>query len=112
MLIINNGKVFFKKKRVSLTKYEYKFFEFLIKNMKSSNYESLLDFVWGQRKCVVSYNTVSQLAYRLRVKLRASGIPLVIRISQKEGPCLKFDEKIIVLKKGDSMWSWRIKILK
>lgn len=113
MLIVQKKTLSFNGDDVVLTKHEYRMFEFLLINVKrgDADYNTMISYVWGARKCVVSLNTVSQLAYRVRAKLKSIGIPVTIKISQHEGPGLIAEKRLVVIKKGNGIFDWRFYFL-
>lgn len=114
MLILKEGAASFNGRVVFFTNKEFRMFNFLLTNKKKkeANYEAMINYVWGARRCVVSLNTVSQLAYRVRVKLKNEGIPLTIKISQQEGSSLVSEERILILKKTRNFIGWRFYLIK
>jgi DNA-binding response OmpR family regulator len=101
MLSINGEILFYKKAKIKLTTNEFKMLEFLMKerciNKKNANYSELVRHIWGTRECVITLNTVSQLAYRLREKVKVINAPISIRISLNNHCQISFERKTILI---------------
>ncbi|MBT0724886.1 helix-turn-helix domain-containing protein [Rosenbergiella sp. S61] len=108
MLIVGKGCFTYNRKKTELTRNENRMLSFLLNTTKSGrNYDAMVDYIWGDKKCIVSINTVSQLAYRLRSKLKGSHIPLTIKISKYEGPFLKPKRKMVIIKRTERFYRWK-----
>lgn len=71
---------------------------FLIRRVdKNIKYRELVDEIWRERGLVTTLNNVSQLAYRLRDKLKVIMAPFTIKISRKSNCKIMASKKIMVI---------------
>lgn len=109
-LNINSSKLYYNKMNVKLTLRECKMFVFLMEGGCSSiDYSLLVSNVWPERGGGVTLNAVSQLAYRLRDKMKSIGAPVTIKISLHNGCEIKFNKKIIFIIKGKRLFQCKVK---
>jgi DNA-binding response OmpR family regulator len=111
-LNINSSKVYYKNKCVRLTEYEYRMFTYLMNNAcVTIDYNVLVNDIWNGRTGGVTLNAVSQLAYRLRDKMRMIGAPLTIKISSSNGCEIKCHKKMLFIIKGKSAFRFKLKAM-
>lgn len=82
----NNG-VYGPKGSAMLTEKEMMLFLLLIKNRTDIN--DIIGHIWQDRAAVINQNTLSQLAFRLRNKLRKAAIPFIFTLSISRGVRIK-----------------------
>lgn len=68
---------------ITLTKKEMALFLELINNKK--DIDEIINHIWTGRAEVINQNTLSQLAFRLRNKLRQASVPLFFTLSMLNG---------------------------
>lgn len=110
LLFIFNKTIRYKSNYIRLTDYESKMLECLLIFYKqnSGDYQSLIQYIWKERECVVSSNTVSQLAHRLRNRFRKNDIPITINVSRKNGCSIAFTDWGMVIMKPASLLTTRL----
>jgi len=67
----------------TLTEKEMALFLLLIKNKRDIN--EMINHIWRSRAEVINQNTLSQLAFRLRNKLREIAVPFMFTLSLSKG---------------------------
>lgn len=82
---------------------------FLIRNArKNIKYSELVSEVWRGREQGVTLNAVSQVAYRLRDKMKTIKIPMTIKISLKNNCEIIHSKRIMVFIKGGGVLQCRV----
>lgn len=109
-LNINSSKLYYNKTSVKLTMHECKMLALLIKSAHGSiDYNLLVNTIWAERGAGVTLNAVSQLAYRLREKMKMIEAPVIIKISMCNSCYIKFNKKIIFIIKGRTFLRYKLK---
>jgi DNA-binding response OmpR family regulator len=116
VLSINEGSLSYGRVQTPLTEKEFKMMEFFMKeqlfNKNKVNYDNLVRHVWEGRECVITLNTVSQLAYRLREKMKIINAPITIKISSKNHCHISFWKRCVLVVLDKSLLKSRVTIVR
>lgn len=69
----------------------------------SEDIRTLISQIWQERASVVNQNTLSQLAFRLRIKLKQAAIPLTFTLSLTKGVRIQKDSRCIFILTGNKI---------
>lgn len=69
----------------------------------SEDIDSLIRQIWQERASVVNQNTLSQLVFRLRIKLKQVAIPLSFTLSLTKGVKIQKDSRCFFISTGNRM---------
>ncbi|ORM74391.1 hypothetical protein HA48_04815 [Pantoea wallisii] len=95
---IEKAAIYYNGKSVSFTPKEHQFFLIMIQQQgQRLDSQMVIANIWGDRSDIIVQNNLSQLAFRVRDKLKRAGVPVTICASFKRGCILKTEKKIFIL---------------
>lgn len=84
--------------RINLTPHEFIFYRYLSQRESTViDSRELIHHIWPRRQDTINQNNLSQLAFRVRDKLKTAGIPATIKASLKYGCMMSYEKKFLTI---------------